>query len=383
MQSAPDATAGTSPASALPPPVVTFRVLLFSVLALAAGCGTAIWLNQVRFERFPGYLQARMQTLTADRDARIAQILVGPGTVVVPGQPIVVLQDQELEERLRTRKQEIESLEIELTRTRAALDVQIEIQQRDIRDRIFETRLRSAQLQRQRAEFPLEVPAPTKVVEQWTHSNPVVVLPGKPLPIFNANDRVVTALAEEPASISRIVPAPMTNPEMELCTERIAELERLSQDLPQKIGRSMGVDLAQTRVDHARAALATLEQQQKELTLVAQSAGMIGVFHRQVGDRVAAHEPIVQLLDEEQPYLMLQIPSPRISDFQPGTIVDLKFPGGETGKGRVEAIPPQTSDIPDEPGSHRETVITAHIDPVGKLWPTIPFGSVVEVCRKR
>jgi hypothetical protein len=80
---------------------------------------------------------------------------------------------------------------------------------------------------------------------------------------------------------------------------------------------------------------------------------------------------------------MLQVQSPRISDFAPGTVVELRFPGGEKGKGRVESIPPQTSELPEPSNARQETLITAHIDPVGKLWPSLPFGSVVEVRRRR
>jgi hypothetical protein len=110
---------------------------------------------------------------------------------------------------------------------------------------------------------------------------------------------------------------------------------------------------------------------------------MVGVFHKEVGDHVAAYEPIVQLLDEEQPYLLLQIPSRQISDFPPGTLVSLKFPNGAVGKGRVVEIPPQTTEIPGNGTAGSETKIAAHIDPVGMLWPNIPFGSVVEVRRRR
>jgi hypothetical protein len=110
---------------------------------------------------------------------------------------------------------------------------------------------------------------------------------------------------------------------------------------------------------------------------------MVGVFNKELGDHISAHEPIVQLLDEEQPYLLLQIPSSRISDFAPGTLVDLYFPGGSFGQGRVEEIPPQTSPIPVPGAPSSDTVITAHIEPLGTLWPNLPFGSEVEVRRKR
>jgi hypothetical protein len=97
---------------------------------------------------------------------------------------------------------------------------------------------------------------------------------------------------------------------------------------------------------NSRAELAQLEPQERELTLVAETSGMVGIFLKEPGDYVTAHEPILQLLDEEQPFLLLQFPSPRISDIAPGTLVDLYFPGGKKCQGRVEEIPPQTSPIP-------------------------------------
>lgn len=381
QESAPAAHAPRNSASF---PAPRSRIILFSLLALAAGVGMSVWLGKLRFERFPGYLQARLQTLSAGREARIAEILVAPGTVVAPGQPIVVLADKELEQKLQLSRQEIQSLEIELSRTKAALEVELDIQRRDILDRIFATKCRSAQLMRQQFIGSPENSLSSRIATRFkSEAQPPVTFVTRSSQLFEDVSRGDQAHGSRSASVNRNVPARALSVEMELCIDHVAQLEKMSQELPQKIARSMGADLAQARLDHAKAALTVLEKQQKELTLVAESAGMIGVYHKQVGDHVTAHEPIVQLLDEEQPFLMVQVPSPRISDFAPGTVVELRFPGGEKGKGRVETIPPQTSDVPDETGVKSETKITAHIDPVGKLWPNIPFGSVVEVRRKR
>lgn len=343
------------------------RVLLFTLLAFAAGIGAAYWINQARFERLSGYLQARLQTITAGREARIARILVAPGTVVAPGQALVVLEDQELEQHVAAHRQEVESLEIELARTSAALEVELDIQRRDVLDRVFETKWRSAQLLRQQSLLPGEF-----VVSMRRRGDATPAPRGPMFLNFAEGSRQGKEGGE-----------PTISAELALCNEHIAELERMNRELPGKISRSMGVDLVQARLQYAQGALAALERQQKSLTIVAGAAGLVGVFHKQAGEHVTPHEPIVQLLDEEQPFLMLQLPSPRIADFAPGTIVELRFPGGQKGKGRVESIPPQTSELPEEAGGPKETMITAQIDPVGKLWPEAPFGSVVEVRRRR
>jgi multidrug resistance efflux pump len=384
MESAPVAAAQTLQNSTSSFPAPRTRIILFSFLALAAGFGTAFWLGKIRFERFPGFLQAKLQTLTAGRDARIARILVSPGALVTSGQPLVVLEDRELEQRLQTARQKVESLEIEVLRTLAALEVELDIQDRDVLGRIFDTKCRSAQLLRQQHLVSQETTLTVRMAERWKNDSPLPVsFVSRTSSLFDDTARSEKAPGDVARGSHRDALPRALTAEMELCAEHVAELERMRRELPEKISRSMGADLAQARLEHARADLAALTMQKKELTLVADTAGMIGIFHKEVGDRVTAHEPIVQLLDEEQPYLLLQIPSPRIADFTPGTVVEIRFPGGEKGKGRVETIPPQTSDIPTDASPRSETLITAHIDPVGKLWPNIPFGSVVEVRRKR
>ncbi|MSR56570.1 MAG: biotin/lipoyl-binding protein [Planctomycetaceae bacterium] len=363
-------------------PAPRARILLFALVALAAGIGSAHWLESSRFESFQGYLQARVHSVVSDRDARVARILVSAGDLVAPGQPIVILEDQQLEQRLMARRQEIQDLEIELSRTEAALEVELDIQRRDILDRVFETRWRSAQALRQHTLIPQDPQLSSHLVNRSGNGFP---------PLMRSIDELSPLLGSPiiAASAQQLAAGPPEElyrgllAELDLCAEHIAELEKMSRELPGKIKRSMGVDLAEARLAHARAALQALESERGELTIVAEAHGLVGVFLKQVGDHVAPREPIVQLLDEELPYVVLQFPSPRIADFAPGNIVELRFPGGAAGKGRIEDIPPQTTVLADETGRQPETTITAQVEPVGALWPRLPFGSVVEVRRKR
>ncbi len=375
MQSEPAAHHKPVASTAAPRAVSGRRAALFSILALGAGVAATVWFEQIRYERFPGYLQARQRTVAATRDAQVSEILVAPGAVVTAGQPLVRLKDPAFEQRLEAKQRQIEALEIELSQSQARLEVELEWRRKNILEHIFEARLKCVQALRRELQAPLEL---EYVRTGGWNSPPVTAVIGQPSSIFG--DRpIVTPAAGDSASAS---PQSQVT-EVGLCNEHIQELERINRELPEKISRSMGVDLAKTRLDHARAELARLESQKQELTLVAEASGMVGVFQKEVGDHVSAHEPIVQLLDEEQPYLLLQIPSPRISDFSPGTVVELRFPGGKKGKGRVEEIPPQTSPVPGENSAAGGTVITAHVDPIGPLWPSLPFGSVVEVRRRR
>jgi len=375
MQSEPVADIERLETSESPQPVSRRRAALFSILALVAGVAATVGFEQVKYERFPGYLQARLRTVAATRDAQVEEILAAPGTVVSAGQPLVRLKDPAFEQRLEAKQRQIEALEIELSQSQARLEVELEWRRKNLLERIFDARLKCVQAARRELQTPLGFEFGRDTA--W-NLPPVTTAMAQTASIFGDRPLVDHAAGKAPATAS---PSPTT--EIGLCTEYIQELERINRELPEKISRSMGVDLAKARLAHAQAELARFESQKRELTLVAEASGMVGVFQKDVGDHVSAHEPIVQLLDEEQPYLLLQIPSPRISDFAPGTVVELRFPGGKKGKGRVEEIPPQTSPIPGENSASRGTVITAHVDPVGALWPNLPFGSVVEVRRRR
>lgn len=356
-------------------PAPRFRVLLLVLLSLAAGAGTALWLEQVQYERFPAFLQARLRTVAPVRDVEVSEILVSPGAVVTAGQPLVRLKDADFDRRLEAKQREVESLEIELAQNEARLEVELEWRRKDILERVFDARLKLADAQRRERQSPFG--REWFRGSDWGTSLPDPLEPRRIEPSRFSESISLTG-GDEPSSASSL-----SLSDVELCKQHVQELERLNRELPGKISRSMGVDLARARLAHARAELASLESAKRELTLAAESSGLVGVFQKQAGDHVAAYEPIVQILDEEQPYLLLQIPSPRISDFAPGTVVELRFPGGKRGRGRVEEIPPQTSPIPTERNGSGETVITAHVDPVGPLWPNLPFGSLVEVRRRR
>lgn len=374
MQSEPVADQTPDQTAEHPFPASPKRVVLLTLLALIAGAGATFWYDHLRYERFPGFLQARLRNVTARRDAQVSEVLVTSGTVVAAGRPLVRLKDDAFDQRLEAKQREVESLEIELAQSQARLEVELEWRRKDILERIFEARIKWAQAARQQFHMPARI----DVVRDDGWNLPPVVAAGNRLSIIFNDQPSVELTGGVPITGAR-----PSKSEVELCASHIEELERINKELPDKISRSMGVDLARTRVAHSKAELARLETQKRELTLVAEASGLVGVFLKEVGDHVCAHEPIVQLLDEEQPYLVLQIPSPRISDFAPGTVVDLWFPGGKKGRGRVEEIPPQTSPIPPENSRAAGTIITAHVDPVGTLWPNLPFGSAVEVRRRR
>jgi multidrug resistance efflux pump len=374
------------------PTVPAWRVGVVGFAALVLGYGAVWGYERWRFEEFPGYLQASSQLVVSGREAVVESLLVPPGAEVAEGRPLAQLADLELERRLREQRLDVETRERDLAHLEAARDSRIAQEVLELEDRVFDTRMRAAEYRR-RVET---LTSPPFATHRWpTLARPRNNTPWRtPEPAasrmdFRDTSKIRQMVNEVPAPVG---PQRGLNPPLEppadfvpdqWCEQRIAELERRIDEIPEKVSRSMRIDTEQARLEFARQELALLEREQSKLTVRAQGHGRLGLFLRQVGERVAAQEPLVQLFDEERPYLLLQIPSERVADFTPGTELELVFPGNRIGGGRVAEIPPQTSQSPAANGALGTTLVDVHVVPLGGLWPELPFGSQVVVRRPR
>jgi len=374
------------------PTVPAWRVGLVGVVALVLGYGAVWGYERWRYEEFPGYLQASSQLVVAGREAIVESLLVPAGAEVLEGAPLAQLADLELERRLREQRLDVETRERDLAHLEAARDSRIAQEVLELEDRVFDTRMRAAEFRR-RVE---SLTSPPFATNRW----PTLAHPRRGTPWWTPEPAPWRMDFSDKAQIQQMVnevPAPVDphkdrNPPLDVgsemvpdqwCEQRIAELERRIDEIPEKVARSMRIDTEQARLQFARQELSLLEREQSKLTVRAQGQGRLGLFLKQVGERVTAQEPLVQLFDEERPYLLVQIPSERVADFTPGTELELVFPGHRSGWGRVGEIPPQTSQATGTNGALGTTLVDVHVIPMGGLWPELPFGSQVVVRRPR
>src|SRR5439155_25329383 len=133
-----------------PPP--RKRVILLSLVALIAGAAATFWFDTLQYERFSGFLQARLRTVAAGHDAQISEILVAPGMGVAAGEPLVRLKDPAFEQRYDAKQRQVESLEIELAQNQARLEVELEWRRKNILERIFDAKLKCSQALRQQLQ---------------------------------------------------------------------------------------------------------------------------------------------------------------------------------------------------------------------------------------
>lgn len=361
------------------------RALIFGGVALALGCMTANWLAKSRYEIFTGYLEARTHTVAFERDARVAQVLVRSGKVISVGQPLLTLEDGDLLQKINRQKQIVDELKLKVDQLEAVTQSELEQKRASLQDKIFEIQARSLALLRQRIGTGLEgfSTAPVDHFPGLAYLDTPVDPSLPQLKPISAQSLPLSSGALAPktgSSANSSVRIALTT-EIQLCEKRLAELNTENQGLPERTRRQTGLHVVQSQLTSALADLSALEKRQQALTINAPGTGIVGVYSKTAGEHVKANEAIVQVLDRDQPHLLLQIASNRVADFPAGTIVELKFPGDEFAKGKVAEVPPQTANSPGLTVSETRTAV--QIVPAGLLWPNLPCGTMVEVRRQR
>jgi multidrug efflux pump subunit AcrA (membrane-fusion protein) len=358
------------------------RTLVLGLIAFVSSVGLAAWLEVSGSESFTGFLQAEMMIVTADGGSRIQRILVEEGAVVQTGQPLVILADDHLETTLTAARRQLAAFESELAQAQAKAEVELTWRLQSVESEIFETRLKSASYLKEQFSRQIEDLAWHEFLgkEQVVMSS---ALDDDLLQRLSDRDRLpeetrLRLMLEREAARNA---AEVYAAQVKLCEARLAELEKLRAEMPAKIRRAMGVERVEAQVARATEEVTRLEARHGELTVTAPAYGTVGVFRKRAGDTVTGGEPLVQLLDEDRRFLIVQLPSRNVSRISAGSVVRVRFPNGEKRKGKVLRIPPQTTleDNGPQVAENSDRQIPIRIEPIDKLWPQLPIGSAVEI----
>jgi multidrug resistance efflux pump len=123
-----------------------------------------------------------------------------------------------------------------------------------------------------------------------------------------------------------------------------------------------------------------LDASQAQLTVRATLPGTIGDLTRQPGDTVSAAEPLVNILDPEQRYLIVNVPSTEVDKFEKGTELELEFPNAVRRLGRVVKTSNQARPAAGSKSrGNGITEVAVHVEQAGKLWPTVPYHTAIRV----
>ena len=353
------------------------RIGILICLAVSAGTGLA-WSLEQRMPSFSGILEAKKTVVTTNCTARVKEVSVKTGQSVIPGQALCQLIDASLEDRLIGKRREIAEYEAEITRSKAAADVELAWRRRELQTEIFETQLKLAGLVQEKLNKQVEQIA---WKERLSVTDSLVIPTGAEvdnpfrsisIDLSRPDDRRFMAMLREDAAAAS---AEALTTQIALCEQRLKNLEVLEKNLEVKIRASSGVDVAEARLNGSKQEMAAVESQAKELAMVSSTHGTIGEINFQTGDRVPSGGILIEILDDQQQHVIARIPSHTASRFHQGAKVTLIFPQSEYRTGIVASLPPQTISV----AGQSESYLPVKIEPAGKLWPKLAIGSNVKV----
>lgn len=364
--------------SALPDLIPWRRIVILIGLAVTAGSGLAYFLEGKGFQAIPGTIEARTTTIVTNRIGRVDSVVAKVGQSVVPGDTLFQLVDPQLDDRLLNKRREISEYEADALRTKAATDIELSWRRRDLQAEIFEMQLKVAALSQEKLNKQVEQIA---WKEHLTSCDPnvdnAIPVSGHPfrsvsLEIHTPNERRLQAMLREDAAAAAVE---TLTAQLTLSEQRLKTLEQLDQEIESKVRASSGIDLAETRLNGAKKELLALESQIKDLTLTSPTYGTVGEVKLQPGDRVTLGERLTEILDDQQPHIIANIPSSAAAQVHLGSKITILFPSDQQRLGIVTSIPLQTVSVPGYP----ESILAVKIEPAGKLWPRLAIGSNVKV----
>ena len=364
--------------SAADAPTPPLRLLVVATLALGLGVASARWLESGGLRPVSGYLQVRSTLVTADRCCRVLEHSQQAGERISIGDALVLYSDSDLEQRLEALRHQVQTLEKELAQAEARSRLELTQREQQLDDRIYECQLQAADYRKsqQESEMRRTLLADLLASHQsalWDTGESMLrsFVLNEPWP--NSERLQTTLQLEGYASQSELMAA-----NVQICETRVKALQAARNDLCDQVCESCGVPLTRLRLEQAQADLKKLESQQSQLVVTSPAVGQVGTFRSHPGAVLHPGDPIVELLDDSQRYLIAQVPSTRINEFKLGRTVTLIFPGNERRQGRVSRVAPQAGPR-DSSDPDADPLIEVDIDQAGRLWPGVPIGTRVEV----
>lgn len=368
----------TSPAT-----ISVVRLLPLATVALLAGLGAVIWMAHAGEVSLTGFLRAEQSVVYAPRGGRVESVSAKTGDTVKPHQMLLVLADDSLDREIAAKSREVTALEASLEQRRAQADVQMTLELKSLDDLLHRARLQSAEFLREHYTATFEHVTWRNFAKEASTGRMLAIAPSAmsdPDRIFGAlvNDPIVTPEEVRVRAVMRQEEArnasEVKKSQVDLCDHHIQEMQKLRKDLPEKIRKAAGVDVAEAKLAQAADQLSSLNQQKGAMTVTAPGHGLVGSYAKHAADPVSAGEALVTVLDRERSFVEVDVPSREVKRLKVGQTICLEF-SGEERTGRVESISPQ---------AHRhdqstESWIAVRIRPAGRLWPEVPIGSAVSV----
>jgi multidrug resistance efflux pump len=379
-------------------PASLVRTVTLLGCALLVGCLFVYWLGIQSSQPIRGMLAADITSLRVPTESRLVKSHVRPGDEVFSGDSLLILEKTEHLATISMHEQRVRELEQRLQQADAQAALDLEWRTRELDHELSEVRTRAHLIQEVK-RTPTEhfrSASLTKGKRIATGYGVYAVSNARLLRTSDGFPNPMIFISGESGESSVDVPRPPRRPgpaqsrtvlasevsgdsilsiEARSVEMRLQKLEELREVLPQQVRRAAGVESIRVQYDEAAQRLADLMTLSREVDVVCPAYGKIGQVRYKVGDTMSTGEIMLKILHTDRRYVLLNVPTYRVHEIEPGTSVVLIFPGNERYRGKVSNLPM----LADAVALAGQSVATVRVEPSDKLWPEIPIGSQINV----
>ena len=206
------------------------------------------------------------------------------------------------------------------------------------------------------------------------------VFTDSPMSLTN-NEAARNVLLDSPLTDSPLTDSQRTDSSEVISTEASSllseelRLKAVRGSLPTTVREAMGVEAIKGQLEEATNRLENLKSLSREVQVSAPVYGVVGQVRYRQGDDLPNGEVMLRILHTDRRYIIVQLPTRRVTEMQAGQEVELIFPGHQEFRGQVVEVPV----LADSTGQSGDTLAAVRIEPLGRLWPMVPVGSQVDV----
>jgi hypothetical protein len=400
-------------------PRTFFRSLTVIVCALLAGWLVVWMIGQGKNRPLTGVLAADITSIRVPVSSRLDKVHVRAGDEVFSGQPLMTVENTEQQPQIEDCQRQLQEAERELKRLEAQAAIDAEWRRRDldadiagVREHlafleapVSRTRTGTRSALRTRGVPTTQVSLQSSVPKRSLEPGPSQILffngdkstaadsntstATQTLPLTNSDSEIPVRLIAAPVDdLSQAVttspgsvptqPANLVEDPEKLRAE-LTRLEEVRSGLPTRIEDALGVSAIRERCSELAEKLQTLQATSTEITLASPVYGIVGQVRGRTGDQLQSTDVVLRILHTDRRSVVVQLPTTRVHEMSVGQEVELRFPGNQIYRGQVVEVPLMA----DASTESRETTTVVRVEPLGKIWPSVPIGCQVDVISNR
>ncbi len=371
------------------PPAPGTRTIAVLVTALLIGCFIVTWLNRHSQPALTGVLAADITSLRVPADSRLLACYVSPGDEVFTGETLLTLEKSEHLEQIARQTRRVEELRRALKQAELQAELDLEWRQYELNQELSESQaqarlfgilqplcaagpqtteaphaLRTVARPRSLPEHPAAPPRSLLFISGATGTSNLNGL--KPIPPDERAPETATDDLSE-SEVSGPI-AELLQMEVQRHAARLEQLEQMRRRLPEHVRLAAGVVALKTRYEQEAARLTEMESLSRETAVLCPGYGRISQVRYRPGDRMVYGEVMLRILHTDRRCVLVDVPSERAGELQPGTAVQVLFPGQDACTGTVTELPTADS-------TSTATAVTVRVESDEADWPDVPIGS--------